>query len=63
MSKNIYDESSSRQHNVPHFVIDFLVLEDLQSPNLVENLWLVKADQVVDYNVWSPNVLKNNEIN
>ena len=48
--------------NLPNFVINFLTLENLQSPNLVENLWFVETDQVMDNHIRGPDVLKNHFI-
>ena len=54
--------SENKTDNLPNFVINFLTLENLQSPNLVENLWFVETDQVMDNHIRGPDVLKNHNI-
>ena len=43
---------------LPDFVIDFLVFEYFQGSNLIEYFRFVEADQVMDYYIWGPNMLK-----
>ena len=44
---------------LPDFVVNFLVLEDLKSTDLIENFRLIEADKIVDDHIGGPNVLKN----
>lgn len=47
--------------SLPDFVVDFLVFEYLQGSNLIEYFRFVKADQVMDYYIWGPNMLKQQD--
>ena len=41
----------------PHFVVNFLILEDFQSSDLIKYFWFVKTHQVVDNHIGCPNML------
>ena len=53
----VREEKYMIRYSLPHFIIHFLRLEDLQGSHLVQDLRLVEAHQVVDYHVRGPDVL------
>ena len=55
----VREEKYMTRYSLPYFIIHFLRLEDLQGSNLVEDLRLVEAHQVVDDHVRGPDMLKS----
>ena len=48
----------TNKNYIPDFVVHFLVFEYFQGSHLIEYFRFVEADQVMDYYIWGPNVLK-----